>query len=146
MKKIFILVAIISVMMYYVPNILEIIIYLYNIFYSIFIKNRKIADTIICLMLIYNFLKLLFLKQKILYYNYGLIYTQEDDAIQDSLTVMVLLILGILYVFTNIDFLIIYIYIYFTITFIVFDYIEIEVYINRKKLHKREQKKNEWDN
>lgn len=146
MKKIFILVAIISVMMYYVPNILEIIIYLYNIFYSIFIKNRKIADTIICLMLIYNFLKLLFLKQKILYYNYGLIYTQEDDAIQDSLTVMVLLILGILYVFTNIDFLIIYIYIYFTITFIVFDYIDIEVYINRKKLHKREKKKNEWDN
>lgn len=143
MKKIFILVAIISVMMYYVPNILEIIIYLYNIFYSIFIKNRKIADTIICLMLIYNFLKLLFLKQKILYYNYGLIYTQEDDAIQDSLTVMVLLILGILYVFTNIDFLIIYIYIYFTITFIVFDYIDIEVYINRKKLHKREKKKNE---
>ena len=143
MKKIFILVAIISVMMYCVPNILEIIIYLYNIFYSIFIKNRKIADTIICLMLIYNFLKLLFLKQKILYYNYGLIYTQEDDAIQDSLTVMVLLILGILYVFTNIDFLIIYIYIYFTITFIVFDYIDIEVYINRKKLHKREKKKNE---
>lgn len=145
MKKIFILVAIISVMMYYVPNILEIIIYLYNIFYSIFIKNRKIADTIICLMLIYNFLKLLFLKQKILYYNYGLNYNQED-IMQDSLIVMVLLILGILYVFTNIDFLIIYIYIYFTITFIVFDYIDIEVYINRKKLHKREKKKNEWDN
>lgn len=143
MKKIFILVAIISVMMYYVPNILEVMTYLYNIFHNIFIKNKNIVHTIICLMLIYNFLKLLFLKQKILYYNYGLIYTQEDDAIQDSLTVMVLLILGILYVFTNIDFLIIYIYIYFTITFIVFDYIDIEVYINRKKLHKREKKKNE---
>ena len=143
MKKILILVTIISVMVYYVPNILEIITYLYNIFYSIFIKNRNIVDTIICLMLIYSFLKLLFLKQKMLYCNYGLIYTQEDDVMQDSLIVMVLSILGILSVFTDIDFLIIYIYIYFTTTFIIFDYIDITTYINRRNLHKRRKKRNE---
>lgn len=142
MKKIFILITIISIMVYYIPNILEVITYLYNVFHNIFIKNKNIVHTIICLMLIYNFLKLLFLKQKMLYYNYGLNYTRED-IIQDSLILIVLLILGILYVFTNIDFLIIYIYTYFTITFIIFDYIDIKIYINSKNLHKKEKKRNE---
>ena len=142
MKKTFILVTIISIMVYCIPNILEVMTYLYNIFHNIFIKNKNIVHTIIYLMLIYNFLKLLFLKQKMLYYNYGLNYTRED-IIQDSLILIVLLILGILYVFTNIDFLIIYIYTYFTITFIIFDYIDIKIYINSKNLHKKEKKRNE---